>query len=198
MKRRLEIIAAAIIVIVTTAVISAAVHAYRQDLEIRHLEQTKSQREKELQNTQDQLKNTHDQKQQLEQKSQDQEKQIQDLNGQLQAKKAEREAIAAAAARTITLTGRASAAAAMPAAPSVIAGCGDNSYAQFIYQHESGCNLNAVNAGGCRGIGQACPGSKLPCGADYACQNAFFTQYANDRYGGWSGAYSAWIAQGWW
>lgn len=80
----------------------------------------------------------------------------------------------------------------------VIGECGDNQYAQYIYQKESGCNLNAVNAGGCRGIGQACPGSKLPCGADYACQNAFFTAYANSTYGGWEGAYNAWLAQGWW
>lgn len=82
--------------------------------------------------------------------------------------------------------------------PSVIPGCGDNEYAQFIYQKESGCNLNAENPGGCRGIGQACPGSKLPCGADYACQNAWFTKYANDRYGGWAGAYAFWQANGWW
>lgn len=83
--------------------------------------------------------------------------------------------------------------------PRAISGkCGDNEYARFIYEHESGCNLNAINAGGCRGIGQACPGDKLPCGADYACQNAFFTEYANQRYGGWQGAYNAWLAQGWW
>lgn len=81
--------------------------------------------------------------------------------------------------------------------PTVVGGCGDNQYAQFIYQHESGCNLNAVNAGGCRGIGQACPGSKLPCSADYACQDAYFTAYAA-RYGGWPGAYAFWVANGWW
>lgn len=81
---------------------------------------------------------------------------------------------------------------------SIVSGCGDNQYAHFIYMHESGCNLNAVNAGGCRGIGQACPGSKLPCGADYACQNAFFTAYANSAYGGWAGAYNFWLAHRWW
>lgn len=85
------------------------------------------------------------------------------------------------------------------AAPAtIVPGCGDNEHAQFIYQHESGCNLSAVNPSGCRGIGQACPGDKLPCGADYACQNAFFTQYATERYGGWAQARSAWEAQGWW
>lgn len=80
----------------------------------------------------------------------------------------------------------------------VVAGCGDNEWAQYIYQHESGCNLNAVNSGGCRGIGQACPGSKLPCGADYACQNAYFTDYANSRYGGWQQAYNFWVNNHWW
>jgi LysM repeat protein len=86
---------------------------------------------------------------------------------------------------------------AYPAAPATVAGCGDNSYANYIYMRESGCNLNAVNASGCRGIGQACPGSKLPCGADYACQNAYFTSYAA-KYGGWAGAYAFWVAHGWW
>lgn len=76
--------------------------------------------------------------------------------------------------------------------------CGDNQYANYIYMHESGCNLNSVNAGGCRGIGQACPGSKLPCGADYACQNDYFTNYAIQRYGSWEAAYNFWLANHWW
>lgn len=82
----------------------------------------------------------------------------------------------------------------------VVAGCGDNSYANFIYMKESGCNTGARNAGGCLGIGQACPGSKLLAACpslDYACQNAFFTNYAN-RYGGWAGSYQFWLANGWW
>lgn len=82
------------------------------------------------------------------------------------------------------------------ATPSVVAGCGDNQYAQFIYQHESGCNLNATNSQGCYGIGQACPGSKLP-GTDYATQNEYFTEYAQ-KYGGWAGAYAFWLSNGWW
>ncbi|HET7827445.1 MAG TPA: LysM domain-containing protein [Candidatus Saccharimonadales bacterium] len=79
-----------------------------------------------------------------------------------------------------------------------VSGCGDNQYANFIYMHESGCRTTAVNPGGCYGIGQACPGSKIAyCGADYTCQNAFFTAYAN-KYGGWAGAYAFWVAHGWW
>lgn len=77
-------------------------------------------------------------------------------------------------------------------------GCGDNKYANFIYMKESNCNVSAVNSIGCRGIGQACPGSKLPCGADYACQNKWFTNYAMTRYGSWERAYNFWINNHWW
>jgi LysM repeat protein len=84
-----------------------------------------------------------------------------------------------------------------PAAP--VAGCGDNQYANFIYSHESGCRTTAMSPNGCYGIGQACSGSKIAyCGTDYACQNAYFTNYANSRYGGWEGAYSFWQSNGWW
>lgn len=126
------------------------------------------------------------------QRLQDLEKQKQDLESQLQAKRAKQAADKVYAAQT----------AQQPATPvytasAVVSGCGDNAYANYIYMHESGCNPSAVNSIGCRGIGQACPGSKLPCGADYACQNAWFTNYAN-RYGGWAGAYAFWLAHSWW
>ena len=84
-------------------------------------------------------------------------------------------------------------------------GCGDNQYAAYIYGKESGgtvpgmCNTTATNAGGCFGIGQACPGSKVAhCGADYACQNAWFTNYAIGRYGSWEAAYNFHRANNWW
>jgi LysM repeat protein len=93
------------------------------------------------------------------------------------------------------------------AAPSVVApvaqptptsGCGDNSYANYIYMHESRCNTGAQSSNGCFGIGQACPASKLAyCGTDYACQNEYFTSYAG-KYGGWEGAYNFWVSHGWW
>jgi LysM repeat protein len=84
------------------------------------------------------------------------------------------------------------------AAPLSVSGCGDNSYANYIYMHESGCNTASSSANGCFGIGQACPASKLTyCGTDYACQNAFFTSYAS-KYGGWAGAYNFWTSHGWW
>lgn len=76
--------------------------------------------------------------------------------------------------------------------------CTGNKYADYIYMKESGCNPAAVNPSGCRGIGQACPGSKLPCEADLACQHKWFEGYAIDRYGSWEAAYNFWIANHWW
>lgn len=85
--------------------------------------------------------------------------------------------------------------------------CGDNYYAAYIYGNESGghvvgnCDTGARNGGGCLGIGQACPGSKLLAvcpNLDYDCENSFFTGYANSAYGGWAGAYAFWQGHGWW
>ena len=126
---------------------------------------------------------------------------INDLNSQLQAKAAAKQAEAdrIAAASRLSI-GVATAAAAAAAPTGSIAGCGDNSYANYIYMHESGCKTNDPNASGCDGIGQACPGSAVTnqCGYDYACQNAYFTNYANSRYGGWAGAYAFWVNNHWW
>lgn len=77
----------------------------------------------------------------------------------------------------------------------------DAEYKAFIYNHESGNNPLARNAGGCLGLGQACPGSKLLAvcpNLDYACEDAFFTNYAIGRYGSWAGAYSFWLSHRWW
>ena len=78
------------------------------------------------------------------------------------------------------------------------AGCTGNVYKDYIYMHESGCRTTAVNSIGCRGIGQACPGSKLPCGDDFACQDAWFSNYAITRYGSWENAYNFWVKNRWW
>ncbi len=65
----------------------------------------------------------------------------------------------------------------------------------FIYAHESGNNPSATNEIGCYGIGQDCNGQvKNKCGADYACQDAFFTDYMKRRYGTWQAAKSFWVA----
>jgi uncharacterized protein YabE (DUF348 family) len=76
-------------------------------------------------------------------------------------------------------------------------------YADYVIEHESHWNPAAVNSSGCTGLGQACPGSKLAAvcpnwRTDPVCQMRFFNKYANDRYGGWLGAYNAKKAKGWW
>lgn len=76
--------------------------------------------------------------------------------------------------------------------------CGSDPYMAYIYLKESGCSVTALNSQGCRGIGQACPGDKLPCGADFACQDAFFRSYAISRYGSTYNAYLTWLSQHWW
>lgn len=80
-------------------------------------------------------------------------------------------------------------------------GCGDNFYANYIYMHESGCSTYNPNpSSGACGLGQAEPCSKLESacpGMDYACENAWFTSYAN-KYGGWAGAYDFWVNNHWW
>ncbi len=76
---------------------------------------------------------------------------------------------------------------------------GGNDAKSFIYAHESGNNPNATNSQGCYGLGQDCNGRvRAQCGADYACQDAFFTAYANSRYGGWGGALAFWQSHHWW
>jgi LysM repeat protein len=74
-----------------------------------------------------------------------------------------------------------------------------NAAKAFIYARESGNNPNATNPNGCYGLGQDCNGVlKKMCGADYACQDAYFTRYAMSRYGSWEAAYSFWQANHWW
>lgn len=76
---------------------------------------------------------------------------------------------------------------------------GVNPYAAYIYQRESGCNPGSVNSSGCAGIGQACPGSKMPCSlTDAPCQLAYFEDYALGRYGSWEAAYQFWQFHSWW
>lgn len=77
----------------------------------------------------------------------------------------------------------------------------------FIYMRESGNRPEAVNGGGCVGLGQNCPdkhgriGVVIACPnwrTDYACQDAWFTGYCMNRYGSWENARSFWIAHRWW
>lgn len=83
--------------------------------------------------------------------------------------------------------------------PAPVVGCGSDPNMAYIYSHESGCRTDAVNSIGCLGLGQACPGSKLPCStSDWDCQNNYFTAYALSRYGSTYNAYSFWVANHWW
>lgn len=69
----------------------------------------------------------------------------------------------------------------------------------FIYSHESGNNPYATSPNGCYGLGQDCNGRvRALCGADYACQDQYFTNYAMGRYGSWEGAVAFWQANHWW
>lgn len=74
-----------------------------------------------------------------------------------------------------------------------------NAAKAFIYARESGNNPNATNPNGCYGLGQDCNGVlRSMCGADYACQDAYFTRYAMARYGSWEAAYAFWQSHHWW
>lgn len=136
--------------------------------------------------------------QKLEQEKQELEQERQKLERELQAKAERQRKLAqssSAVINTATMTRTAN------AASGVVDNCGDNEFANFIYMKESGCRLDAQNPSGCLGIGQSCPGSKLLAvcpDLDYACQNAFFTDYAIDRYGSWANAYTEWNRKGWW
>lgn len=71
----------------------------------------------------------------------------------------------------------------------------------YIYMHESGNDPTRWNTSGCLGLGQACPASKLlaVCPTmDYGCEDAWFTQYAFSRYGGWVQAQQWWLRFSWW
>jgi len=76
----------------------------------------------------------------------------------------------------------------------------ENEAKAYIYMHESGNNPSAINKGsGACGIGQALPCSKMDCElGDYACQDAWFTDYMEHRYGSWAKAKEFWVANRWW
>lgn len=66
----------------------------------------------------------------------------------------------------------------------------------FIYCHESGNVADKWNGSGCYGLGQDCNNIVYnKCGADYACQDEFFTDYMKRRYGTWEAAKAHWEAR---
>lgn len=136
--------------------------------------------QKQQTTTQDQLKAKTDSEASLK-------AEIDSLNSQLESK------------RTQSLLNKVASVVSPKVSAQGVTNCGDNMYKQYIYSHESGCNTASVNSIGCAGIGQACPGSKLPCSlSDFACQDAYFTNYAISTYGSWEQAYNAWLRKGWW
>lgn len=148
---------------------------YKQQIQLEH----KSQ----------QLKSTlHDLEQQKVQDSETQKK-LDETNKQLEETKKQLEAKRNSATAY---------AAELPPTPKVSYAMPEDQAKAYIYSHESGNSPTAVNSIGCRGLGQACPGSKLPCGDDYACQDAYFTQYMLSRYGTWANAQAFWQANHWW
>lgn len=75
---------------------------------------------------------------------------------------------------------------------------GDWQYIDYIFDHESCHDPGRLNSGNCAGLGQACPGTKLPCGpADIKCQVKWFDGYARGK-GGWAASYNFWLANKWW
>jgi len=177
-----------------------------QSLEVRPLSENEQiiqmhatsveQKSDALASTSTELEQLEAKKTELSQKLDAEKKAIEDLKAKIEAKKeADRKAAEAAkapVAQTVSYS--------VPVDTGPVAGCGDNFYANYIYMHESGCRTHNPNGSGCDGIGQACPASKVigPCGYDYACQNAWFTNYAIGRYGSWAGAYQFWVANHWW
>lgn len=164
-------------------------HIQRKDTELTERQYRLQKLESELKTVQEQKATTEAQLQEKAAKEAELNAQIEKLNRDLQSKRANQIKLAAAAKPTIKLASK------------IVAGCGDNYYANYIYSHESGCNLYARNkSSGACGVGQALPCSKLTNVCDlssYTCQNNFFTNYVNSRYGGWRGAYEFWLANKW-
>lgn len=160
--------------------------------------------EADLKAKQSQVKSQLEQLEKTKNLNVEQQKQIEELQKQLQAKadaKAAQVAYNASIARqaavasSMTFTGdKATWMSAAGIAPS------DWGYVDYIISHESGWRPDARNSIGCLGLAQACPGQKIlnVCPTlDPVCQLQWASGYAG-RYGGWAGAYNAWLRQHWW
>ena len=186
-----------ILLAISGIVISVMAYQYtysaKLEVELNNKANVIEQKSTEIKKQSETLNLSEAQKQELQKQVDELNKQKEELNKQLQAKQAEKARVAQIQA------------AQAQSAPKVVNSTAptqtaDTSDAKaFIYQKESGNNPAAVNPIGCRGLGQACPGSKLPCSnSDYACQDAWFTNYAMQRYGSWENAKAFWILNHWW
>jgi hypothetical protein len=189
---QLKKLALAIVMALLAVIIYSQVQPHTQEAKQQRELETKSTQLKTLRHTLIEQE-TKDQQQDATKQKQIEElnNQLKDVQKQLEAKRASQTAYAA---EVSTYTA--------PVQKPVIAavnGCGDNTYANYIYMHESGCRTDAINEIGACGIGQALPCGKMGCGlGDYACQNAYFTNYAIQRYGSWASAYNFWVNNHWW
>lgn len=174
----------ALSITVLAALLYAAIagHTYEAKQQVK-LQQTYIQ----LQKTRNDLLHVKASGQQEQQKQTQQiqqlDQQLQSAQQQLSAKKANDAAVAYAAALPTSYHS-------------------DNWYMDFIFQHESSNNPQAINEIGACGLGQSLPCSKLsgvcgwPAGVD--CQVQWFSNYAVQRYGSWQNAYYYWINHGNW
>jgi len=159
-----------------------------------HTQEAKQQHQLEnktlqLENTRDQLEKQKDQNSATQKKLEQINKQLRETKKQLEAKRH---------AATVYAAELPSKPAYTPP-PQSVTGCGSDSMMAEIYRLESGCRTGAYNELGCRGLGQACPGSKLPCSdSDWSCQDAWFRNYAVERYGSIYNAYVFRINHNWW
>lgn len=195
MKRILPLVLATLIVVLSLK----AINEVQTDQAKLHLKEIKIQNiNQELDSLQADYKQLELDKSKTEKEKQDKIKQLQDkqkeLEKQLQAKRLLEAQEAKAYAESVNV-----APVAQKSVTEPVNGCNTgNPYKDYIYMKESSCNPSAINSIGCRGIGQACPGTKLPCGADFTCQDAWFSRYAVERYGSWEAAYNHWLVAHWW
>lgn len=177
-------IALAITIIAVFCYVKAQPHTQdaKQQLQLEH-------KSIQLKNTLKQLDTQKGSNAETQKKLEETQKQLQEVQKQLEAKRNAATAYAAELPVQPAYT---------PPAPSVT-GCGSDTMMAKIYQLESGCRTGAYNEIGCRGLGQACPGSKLPCSdSDWNCQDAWFRNYAVERYGSIYNAYIFRINHNWW
>jgi hypothetical protein len=160
--------------------------------EIKNLQLRYNNLNLELKKASDQQNVSQEQLDKLNKEKEDLEKQKQDLEQQLQAKLEEKNNIAAAAS---VLTNKVTRAHAAYAASGI--DCNNQNTAKdFIYCHESGNVADKSNGSGCYGLGQDCNGIvRSKCGPDYACQDEYFTEYMQHRYGSWEAAKAFWLSR---
>lgn len=198
MKRKLPLVLAIVTLLIFAGL---AIHGvrhnrqeiHRQNIEIESKEFKLNKIEAEFKTLNQQYKEEVEKKDSDQQKLKEYEDRIRQMESDYKALEVSKAAEKAEQQRLAAATPKLSATA------SAASGCNTgNRFKDYIYMKESGCNPAAVNSIGCRGIGQACPGSKLPCGADFACQDAYFSNYAVQRYGSWESAYNFWLNNHWW